>query len=114
MAFDNGIIDLRSDTVTRPTLEMRRAMYDAEVGDDFWGDDYTVKRLEEKAAQLFNREAVIKELLSLGALEVAVKSVVIGMETGVPSPEVTFNDRDERQPIIEALRRVGIVAIEVG
>ncbi len=59
MAFDNGIIDLRSDTVTLPTPEMRRAMYAAEVGDDFWGDDYTVKRLEEKAAQLFNREAAL-------------------------------------------------------
>lgn len=59
MAFDNGIIDFRSDTVTRPTPEMRRAMYEAEVGDDFWGDDHTVIKLEEKAAQLFGREAAL-------------------------------------------------------
>ncbi|MCB0251802.1 MAG: hypothetical protein KDI07_24755, partial [Anaerolineae bacterium] len=40
------IIDLRSDTVTKPTPAMRQAMYDAEVGDDVLGDDPTVQRLE--------------------------------------------------------------------
>jgi threonine aldolase len=59
MAFDDGIIDLRSDTVTRPTLEMRKAMYEAEVGDDFWGDDFTVIRLQEKVAEIFKREAAL-------------------------------------------------------
>ena len=44
------IIDLRSDTVTKPTPAMRRAMAEAEVGDDVLGDDPTVKRLEELAA----------------------------------------------------------------
>ena len=44
------VVDLRSDTVTRPTLAMRRAMGAAEVGDDVLGDDPTVKRLEEMAA----------------------------------------------------------------
>ena len=43
-------IDLRSDTVTWPTPAMREAMAKAEVGDDVWGDDPTVKRLEELAA----------------------------------------------------------------
>ncbi|MGQ0601423.1 MAG: low-specificity L-threonine aldolase [Anaerolineales bacterium] len=57
MSFDNGLIDLRSDTVTHPTPEMRRAMANAEVGDDVWGDDPTVRRLEERAAALTGHEA---------------------------------------------------------
>jgi threonine aldolase len=51
------LIDLRSDTVTRPTPEMRRAMADAEVGDDVFGDDPTVNALEERAAALLGKEA---------------------------------------------------------
>jgi len=50
-------IDLRSDTVTTPTPEMRRAMASAEVGDDVYGEDPTVRRLEEKAAELLGKEA---------------------------------------------------------
>jgi threonine aldolase len=50
-------IDLRSDTVTRPTPEMRRAMAEAEVGDDVFGDDPTVNALQERAAQLTGKEA---------------------------------------------------------
>ena len=52
-------IDLRSDTVTRPTPEMRRAMAEAEVGDDVYGEDPTINRLEERAAEVFEREAAI-------------------------------------------------------
>jgi len=51
------IIDLRSDTVTKPTPEMRRAMAEAEVGDDVFGDDPTVVALEERAADLLGKEA---------------------------------------------------------
>jgi threonine aldolase len=51
------MIDLRSDTVTRPTPEMRRAMADAEVGDDVLGEDPTVNALEERAAELLGKEA---------------------------------------------------------
>ncbi|TMC63736.1 MAG: low specificity L-threonine aldolase, partial [Chloroflexi bacterium] len=50
-------IDLRSDTVTRPTPEMRRAMAEAEVGDDVFGDDPTVIELEARAADLLGKEA---------------------------------------------------------
>jgi threonine aldolase len=50
-------IDLRSDTVTKPTPAMRRAMADAEVGDDVFGDDPTVIALEERAAELLGKEA---------------------------------------------------------
>lgn len=57
MALENGLIDLRSDTVTPPTPEMRRAMARAEVGDDVFGDDPTVNRLQERAAALTGQEA---------------------------------------------------------
>jgi threonine aldolase len=52
-------IDIRSDTVTPPTPAMRRAMADAEVGDDVYGDDPTVKRLEALGAELTEKEAAI-------------------------------------------------------
>jgi len=52
-------IDLRSDTVTKPTPEMREAMAEAEVGDDVYGDDPTVKRLEELAAEMLGKESAL-------------------------------------------------------
>jgi threonine aldolase len=52
-------IDLRSDTVTRPTAAMRAAMASAEVGDDVYGEDPTVNRLESRAAEIFGREAAV-------------------------------------------------------
>ena len=52
-------IDLRSDTVTKPTPAMRAAMASAEVGDDVYGEDPTVNRLERRAAEVFEREAAI-------------------------------------------------------
>jgi threonine aldolase len=54
-----AIVDLRSDTVTRPTPEMRQAMAEAEVGDDVYGEDPTINRLEQRAAEVFQREAAI-------------------------------------------------------
>ncbi len=59
-------IDLRSDTVTKPSPEMRRAMADAEVGDDVFGDDPTVRALEERAAALLGKEAGL--FVSSGAM----------------------------------------------
>lgn len=52
-------IDLRSDTVTQPTPEMRRAMAEAEVADDVYGEDPTVNRLQQRAAEIFQKEAAI-------------------------------------------------------
>src|SRR2546428_1102558 len=52
-----SVIDLRSDTVTQPTDDMRRAMAAAEVGDDVFGEDPTVNRLQERAAELMGKEA---------------------------------------------------------
>src|SRR5438309_2815187 len=54
-----SVIDLRSDTVTKPTAEMRRAMAEAEVGDDVYAEDPTINRLEQRAAEIFGREAAI-------------------------------------------------------
>jgi len=54
-----GLVDLRSDTVTRPSAGMRKAMHDAEVGDDVFGDDPTVNRLQERAAEIFGFEAAL-------------------------------------------------------
>lgn len=51
------MLDFRSDTVTKPTWEMRVSMYEAEVGDDIYEDDPTVKELENKAAELIGKEA---------------------------------------------------------
>jgi len=62
---DNGgntadvLIDLRSDTVTKPSPEMRRAMFEAEVGDDVYGEDPTINRLEKRATEVFGREAAL-------------------------------------------------------
>ncbi len=53
------LIDLRSDTVTRPTPAMRRAMAEAEVGDDVYGEDPTVNRLEQRAAEILGKEAAL-------------------------------------------------------
>src|SRR5258706_1451832 len=54
-----AVVDLGSDTVTRPTAEMRRAMAEAEVGDDVYGEDPTVNRLQGRAAEIFEKEAAI-------------------------------------------------------
>jgi threonine aldolase len=59
MTSPTNIVDLRSDTVTQPTPEMRRAMAEAELGDDVFGDDPTVRRLEERAAELLGKEAAL-------------------------------------------------------
>jgi len=52
-------VDLRSDTLTRPTEEMRRAMMAAEVGDDVFGEDPTLNHLQEKIAELTGKEAAL-------------------------------------------------------
>ena len=57
--MNRPIVDLRSDTVTRPTPAMRRAMAEAEVGDDVYREDPTVNRLQERAAEIFEREAAL-------------------------------------------------------
>ena len=55
----DGVVDLRSDTVTRPSSEMRQAMAAAEVGDDVYGEDPTVNQLQKRAAEIFGKEAAL-------------------------------------------------------
>lgn len=89
------IIDLRSDTVTKPTPEMRRAMAEAEVGDDVLGDDPTVIRLQELAAEKTGKEAalfvpsgVMANLVSLLTLTGRNEEVVCGSESHLYTSEV--------------------------
>jgi len=68
-------VDLRSDTVTRPSMEMRRAMAEAEVGDDVFGDDPTVNRLQERVASLLGKEAALYVPSGTMANEVAIRAL---------------------------------------
>src|SRR3954470_22436253 len=75
-------IDLRSDTVTRPTPAMRRAMARAEVGDDVYGEDPTVNALERRVAELLGKEAAV--LVPSGTM---ANQIAIGAQAG-PGDEV--------------------------
>jgi len=81
------MIDLRSDTLTRPTEEMRLAMARAEVGDDVYGEDPTVARLEEQVAGLFGHEAALFMPTGSMANVLAVRSLV------APGQEVLCESR---------------------
>lgn len=70
------MIDLRSDTLTRPTNAMRHAMARAEVGDDVYGEDPTVRQLEERVAGLFGHEAALFMPTGSMANVLAVRSLV--------------------------------------
>jgi threonine aldolase len=70
------VIDLRSDTLTRPTEAMRAAMARAEVGDDVYGEDPTVARLEERVAEMFGHEAALFTPTGSMANVLAVRSLV--------------------------------------
>jgi len=75
------MIDLRSDTVTKPTEAMRAAMAAADVGDDVYGEDPTIARLEERVAQMFGHEAALFTVTGSMANLLAVRSVVpVGAE----------------------------------
>lgn len=69
-----GLIDLRSDTVTRPTPAMRRAIAEAEVGDDMSGDDPTVNRLEAKICELLGKPAAVYACSGTQSNQMAVRA----------------------------------------
>jgi threonine aldolase len=69
-------VDLRSDTVTRPSPAMRRAMADAEVGDDVFGDDPTVNRLQERVAELVRKDAALYTVTGTMANQTALRTFV--------------------------------------
>ncbi len=71
--MNTPIVDLRSDTVTRPSPAMRRAMYEAEVGDDVYREDPTMNRLQERAAEIFGREAAVFVTSGTMGNEIALK-----------------------------------------
>ena len=96
------MIDLRSDTVTRPTPEMRRAMAEAEVGDDVYGEDPTVNRLQELSAGRLGFEAALLVPSGVMGNEIAIRvltrpgqevladdrSHVVGIATARPAGEI--------------------------
>ena len=71
--METKFIDLRSDTVTKPTIKMRKAMMSAEVGDDVYGEDPTVNKLEEFAANLLGKESAIFVCSGTMGNQIAVK-----------------------------------------
>ena len=71
-------IDLRSDTVTKPSEAMRRAMASAEVGDDWYGDDPTVNRLQDRAAEITGKEAALFVPTGTMANQIGLRSFVSG------------------------------------
>ncbi len=81
------MIDLRSDTVTKPTPEMRKAMAEAEVGDDVYGEDPTVNLLQEKAAEIFGKEASLFVPTGSMGNQIAVK-----LHTN-PGDEIVIEER---------------------
>ncbi len=81
------MIDLRSDTVTKPAEAMRAAMASAEVGDDVYGEDPTVNRLQDRAAEIFEREAALVVPSGCMANQIAIK-----VHTK-PGDEVIIEDR---------------------
>src|SRR5215831_128561 len=74
MTSETRVIDLRSDTVTKPTPAMREAMAQAEVGDDVFGDDPTVKELETETAALLGKEAALFTASGTMANQLAIRS----------------------------------------
>lgn len=71
--MENGVVDLRSDTVTHPTPAMRKAMANAEVGDDVYGEDPTVNRLEERFAQRVGKQAALYVPSGTMANQIAIR-----------------------------------------
>jgi threonine aldolase len=93
-----SLIDLRSDTVTRPSLEMRQAMADPEVGDDVYGEDPTVNRLQERVAELLGKEAALYVPSGVMANQIALWLERIG----------TLNPQAHRAPRGAEARRAAV------
>ena len=80
-------IDLRSDTVTKPTEEMRRSMAEAEVGDDVYGEDPTVVRLQELAAEMLGKEAALFVTSGTQGNQVAIATHALSGEEVIAEAE---------------------------
>jgi threonine aldolase len=99
-------IDLRSDTVTQPTSEMRRAMTTAPLGDDVMGDDPTVNRLEEVAAARLGKEASV--FLPSGTM-----GNLIGVAVNAHSGEEVIADAESHVFLYEAAGAAAIVGVQI-
>lgn len=96
-----GRIDLRSDTVTHPTPEMRRAMAEAEVGDDVFEDDPTVIALEQRAAALLGKEAgLFVASGTMGNLVTVMSQVPRGGEIITPAEGHVYNDEAANYAVV--------------
>ena len=96
-----GRIDLRSDTVTHPTPEMRRAMAEAEVGDDVFEDDPTVIALEQRAASLLGKEAgLFVASGTMGNLVTVMAQVPRGGEIITPAEGHVYNDEAANYAVV--------------
>ena len=103
-------IDLRSDTVTRPCAEMREAMASAEVGDDVYGEDPTVNRLQELAAALLGKEAALFVPSGTMANQIALRAL---SESG----DAAIASRDAHMVLYEsagAAALAGVQLVEIG
>src|SRR5882724_989956 len=86
------VVDLRSDTVTQPTNNMRSAMAEATVGDDVYNEDPTVNQLQQDAAELFEREAALFVPSGTMANQIAIRIYVqAGQEVICEEPAHIFN-----------------------
>ncbi len=144
MKQSKKIIDLRSDTVTLPTEKMRKAMYDAEVGDDVLEEDPTIKRLEELSAEILEKEAalfvpsgtfgnqlclftlanrgnevVLSEESHIVEHEAGAASVIASVQLRAISPEKSYITWEEIEPRIRKEANIhypktGCIAVENG
>ena len=86
------LVDLRSDTVTKPSAAMRRAMAEAEVGDDGFGEDPTVSRLEAEFAERLGKEAAVFVPSGTMGNQIALRLL------GVPGTRVVAGGRSTSSP----------------
>jgi threonine aldolase len=101
-----AVIDLRSDTVTMPTPEMRRAMSNAQLGDDVFGDDPTVNQLEEVAAARLRKEASV--FLPSGTM-----GNLIGVAVTSRSGEEVIADADSHVFLYEAAGAAAVAGVQI-
>ena len=101
-----GAIDLRSDTVTQPTAEMRRAMATAPLGDDVMGDDPTVNRLEEVAAARMGKEAAV--FLPSGTM-----GNLIGIAVNARTGEEVIADAESHVFLYEAAGAAAVAGVQI-
>jgi threonine aldolase len=108
-----GIVDLRSDTVTRPTEEMRDAMGAAEVGDDAYGEDPTVNRLQTLAAALLGKEAALFVPSGTMANQIAVRALSRpGTQVVVPERTHVYRYEAAAAPMNAGVQLVALADVD--